>query len=174
MSAASSQRQLIDRDWLSSMVEAYSGPLERFFRRRVDGRSEVDDLVQEVFYHLARRRGSPAIDESQAYLFQIATNVLRDRHRRARTRRKADHLSFDEHLHGYEHISTERVVAGRQQLEALKAGLFELPERTRTVFVLQRLEGLRYHEVAEHLGLSISTIEKHMMHAIRHLARIVE
>jgi RNA polymerase sigma-70 factor (ECF subfamily) len=45
----------------------------------------------------------------------------------------------------------------------------ELPARTRDVFVLRRLEGLPYNEIAKRLGLSVSAVEKHMLRATRHL-----
>ncbi len=100
---------------LSSVVAEYTGPLERFFRRRVADPAEVDDLVQEVFLRLAR-----------------------------------------------------------QSVAALKAALAELPERTQTVFVLHRFEGLRYGEIAVTLGISVSAVEKHMMRAMSHIVRGME
>jgi RNA polymerase sigma factor (sigma-70 family) len=45
----------------------------------------------------------------------------------------------------------------------------DLPERTRTVFVLRRLEGQSYREISLRLGLSVSAVEKHMLRAVRHL-----
>jgi len=48
--------------------------------------------------------------------------------------------------------------------------LLELPERTRVVFVLRRLENLSYSEIGLRLGLSVSAVEKHMLRAVRHLA----
>jgi RNA polymerase sigma factor (sigma-70 family) len=48
--------------------------------------------------------------------------------------------------------------------------LLELPERTRQIFVLRRLEGLSYFEIGRRLGVSVSAVEKHMQRAVRHLA----
>ena len=50
------------------------------------------------------------------------------------------------------------------------ATLDELPERTRQVFVLCRVEGIRQKNVARRLGVSVSAVEKHMIRAIAHLA----
>ena len=46
-----------------------------------------------------------------------------------------------------------------------------MPERTRHVFVLRRIEGLRYQDVAKRLGLSVSAVEKHMQRAMLHLVQ---
>ena len=54
-------------------------------------------------------------------------------------------------------------------MELLQRALLELPERTRAIFVLQRFEGLKYKEIADRLGISASSVEKHMMSAIKHI-----
>ena len=52
--------------------------------------------------------------------------------------------------------------------------LMKLPERTRAVFLLRRLEGMSYSEIAIRLGVSVSAAEKHMLRAVRHLLANVE
>lgn len=55
----------------------------------------------------------------------------------------------------------------------LRAALEELPPRTRAVFLLHRFDGFKYREIAKRLGISSSSVEKHMMVAIKHvLARM--
>ncbi len=66
--------------------------------------------------------------------------------------------------------SAEAVVAGRQRLQTLMTALDQLPEKTRTIFRLHKFEGLSYAEVAEKQGISRSSVEKHMMDALRILA----
>jgi RNA polymerase sigma-70 factor (ECF subfamily) len=61
-------------------------------------------------------------------------------------------------------------VGARQELHAATLALLRLPERTRTVFILRRLEGMRFHEIASHLGISVSAVEKHMVRAIHQLS----
>lgn len=159
---------------LSSVVAEYTGPLERFFRRRVADPAEVDDLVQEVFLRLARQSNVAAIENPHAYVFQTAANILRDSGRWSLSRRRAEHEPFEEAIHGCEAISPERIASARQSVAALKAALAELPERTQTVFVLHRFEGLRYGEIAVTLGISVSAVEKHMMRAMSHIVRGME
>jgi RNA polymerase sigma-70 factor (ECF subfamily) len=49
--------------------------------------------------------------------------------------------------------------------------LLELPERTRTIFVLRRMEGLRYQDIAQRLGISLSLVEKQMARAVAYLSQ---
>ena len=56
---------------------------------------------------------------------------------------------------------------GREALSEVGAALLELPERTRQVFVLRRLEDMSFREIALRLGLSVSAVEKHMLRAGR-------
>ena len=59
---------------------------------------------------------------------------------------------------------------GNEAIAAILVSLGELPERTRRVFVLRRIEGMQQKVAARRLGISVSAVEKHMIKAIRHLA----
>lgn len=148
--------------------------LTRFFGRRVADADEIEDLVQDTFARVVARDGGEPIENLGGYLRRTADNVLIDRARR-RTSRHADaHMAFDPDRHGGADIDPERIVAARQELDTAIAALLSLPERTRTVFLLFRLEGYKQREIAEQLGISLSTVEKDMVKAIRHLSVQVE
>lgn len=66
--------------------------------------------------------------------------------------------------------SAEAVVASRERLSALVAALETLPRKTATIFRMHKFDGLSYAEVAVRLGISRSSVEKHMMDALRILA----
>ena len=69
---------------------------------------------------------------------------------------------------------THRIVAGGQALAEVASVLDALPERTRTIFVLRRIEGMRHKEIALRLGISVSAVEKHVVRAIEALAGQME
>jgi RNA polymerase sigma factor (sigma-70 family) len=77
-------------------------------------------------------------------------------------------------LHGECEVDPERIVGGKQELESATMVLLRLPERTRTVFILRRLEGRRFQDIAAHLGISVSAVEKHMVRAIHQLSLEME
>lgn len=113
------------------------------------------------------RRGSLAdVSHLGAFVFQTAANILRDRKRREATRAANAHEPIDEAQVDHTAFSPERVLLGREALGRLQTGLLDLPERTREVFFLGRIERMPYAEIAERLGVSLSAINKHMAKAL--------
>lgn len=144
--------------------------LLRFFRRRLGQGADVEDMVQEVFMHLARQDGAAQIRDPERYVFRVATNVLRDRLRRNAVRHHGEHVSLDEVESLGEAPSEEQVYADRELLRQVLETLAELTPKCRTSFLLHRFEGLSYSEIARRLGVSRSAIEKQMMHVIQVLS----
>ena len=162
----------LQQAFFRQLSETYRGPLTAYFERRVRSRAEAEDLTQEVFLRLVRRLDAEAIDNPEAFLFRTAVNLLRDRSRREKTFR--NHLSETElRQDRFEGISPERVLESRQALQRALQCLEELDERTRDAFILHRLEGLKYAEIAEVFGVSVSSVEKYIIKALAHLMRRV-
>lgn len=149
----------------------YRASLTRFFSRRVPDAAEVDDMVQDVFERLLKRGRVAELELQQigGYVFSIASSVIADRLRRRQVRHAGEHDPFDSRKHGDVDFSPEDVLLGRERLARASAALLELPERTRTIFVLRRLEGMKYLDIAARLSISRSAVEKHMERAIAHL-----
>lgn len=145
-----------------------------YFRRRVRDQDDVEDLVQDVFTRIVARDSSNPVAHLGGYILRTAASVLADRGRRRAVRQADLHIAFDAERHGDADLDPERMLSGKQELHAATAALLSLPERTRTVFVLRRLEGYRHGDIAAHLGISVSAVEKHMVRAIRHLSDQME
>ena len=160
-----------EQQGLRAIATSFGPSLTRFFRRRIEDPAEVEDLVQEVFLRLARRGGVGEMEKVGGYVFETAASVIHDRQRRRQVRCAEAHDLFDPDRHADTDFPPDRVLDGQERLRRASAALLELPERTRHVFVLRRLEGLRYQDVAKRLGLSVSAVEKHMQRAIAHLIR---
>jgi len=103
------------------------------------------------------------------YVFQVAANVLRDHARRWSIReQEANHAALDDDiLEGG--FTPERVLLGQESLERLICALHELPAKTQAIFALYHFEGVAQVDIARKLNMSISTVEKHMGRANRHL-----
>lgn len=163
------------RATLAGQAEPVRRWLTSFFRRRSPVEADIEDLVQEVFARIVARDSEQPIDNLNGYVMRTASSVMADNLRRRSTRRAMFHVSYDPELHdGDEEIDPERVLSGKEELDAATAALLSLPERTRTIFVLCRLEGYRHRDIAQHLGISVSAVEKHMVRAIQHLAMELE
>lgn len=159
---------------LATRSRALRGALTRYFQRRLPDANEVDDLVQEVFLRIVRRGNSQDLDRFEGYVFETAASVFKDRFRRRRVRMSASHVAFEPDLHGESDISPEQTVLAREALRETTRAIMTLPERTRTIFILRRLEGLSHPEIARRLGLSLSAVEKHIQRAAKQLLALGE
>src|SRR5579859_2371652 len=152
----------------------FSGPLLRFFLRRIRDRAQAEDLAQEVLLKVLRSTDGELIVNPEAYVFKAAGNLLRD-HRRRRLRNPILQALSLEELVGesgarlVEDRSPERVLMGEATLEEVLSALGEIGELTRNIFVLFRLENMQQKEIAALHGIGLSTVEKHVMRAMLHL-----
>lgn len=165
-------------DALRAALDArFRMPLMGYFVTRVNNRDEAEDLTQEVFVRLVGLASLHDIDRAEAFVFRIASNLLRDRSRRAKrwrwqTKGTLDHHAVEEIVKELvEDRGPERVLLGRETLAEVLRALDELGDRTRDIFLLFRLEGMKQHDIAILHGISRSTVEKHVMKAVSHLAR---
>jgi RNA polymerase sigma-70 factor, ECF subfamily len=135
-------------------------------------RDEALDLSQEVFLRVFRTihrfRGQSSL---RTWIYRIAVNQARNRHRFWRRRHRADQVSLDEHLatHG-EFVSEgeatpERVLAQKELATRLQVALDRLPFDQRTAIVLREIDGLSYDEIAFSLGLAIGTVKSRLTRA---------
>lgn len=155
---------------LIHLHERYRPALMAFFVRRVRNRAEAEDLTQEVFAKLAMA-GRRHVRHVDAYVFQTAANLLCDRGRREKVR--ADHRATlqAQEAAPTESLGPERLIESRQNLARVVEALLELPERTRGIFILHRVEKLKKAEIASMFGISVSGIDKHLVKAVLHLHR---
>ncbi len=154
----------------------FSAPLMSFFLRRLKDRSQAEDLTQEVLLRVLRACGGDAIENADGYVFKTAVNLLKDQARRALRHGTPHFLSIEDALDGelqselVEGRSPERVLLSEDALGEVLAALKELGELTRNIFILFRLESMKQKDIAALYGISQSTVEKHVMKAVLHLA----
>jgi RNA polymerase sigma factor (sigma-70 family) len=158
-----------ERTAIEAISLRFRSALVGYFQRRTRDAAEAEDLAQEVFLRILRRGNVAGLHDVRAYLFEIAASVLVDRLRRGIVRHRWDHEVLDPQAQVGEDFSSERILMGQQSLDRVAVALLELPERTRTIFMLHRLDGVRSADVAIRLGISISAVEKHMVRAVTHL-----
>ncbi|HWV54461.1 RNA polymerase sigma factor [Pseudorhodoplanes sp.] len=155
---------------LEDLYRVHGPRLLRFFARRAD-RQDAIDLVQESFVRFASSAAcrDRTVECPEAYLNQIATNLLRDRAKLALQRSLSSHVpAEDVPLAGADLLAT---LEARDKLNRLQNALMRLKPKTREIFLAHRLDGLSYRQIAERSGLSIKGVEWHMTKAIDLLDR---
>lgn len=161
-------------DLRSELAERFQRPLLKFFARRIRDRAEAQDLTQEVLLRVIGANGLEHVERREAFVFRIAVNLLRDRHRMARRGGQAipmdDALAVELENELVEDLSPERVLLSEESLADALRTLGELGDRTRDIFILFRLENMKQKDIATLYGIGQSTVEKHVMKAVLHLA----
>lgn len=152
----------------------FRASLMAYFLRRVSNRSEAEDLTQDTFARLIGSHSLETAEETRAYVFRVASNLLRDRARMMARRRGVTVLPLETASGAAkrdfaEEIGPERVVLAREKLGEVLACLDELGGRTKSIFILFRLEGMKQKDIAALYGIGLSTVEKQVMAAVLHL-----
>jgi RNA polymerase sigma-70 factor (ECF subfamily) len=153
---------------LARLNRRFRPALMAFFLRRLRNHAEAEDMTQDVFVRLA---GADAgqMKSADAYIFQIAANLLRDRGRREKVRADYRERLWSQDGAEVDPLDPLRFTADRESLQLLVGGLRELPEPTRAIFVLYRLENVDKRAIAETYGLAMSSVDRHLAKAMAHL-----
>jgi RNA polymerase sigma factor (sigma-70 family) len=139
--------------------------MEALVSRRVGCRATAADLVQDLFVRFWRRP-LVQVEELNTYLMRCAGNIAIDHLRNEGTRaRLHEELMPDEPE--LRSDAPQAALEASNDLRHIEAALRGLPEKTRQIFLLNRIHGRKYGEIATVMGLSQSAVEKHMMRALQ-------
>jgi RNA polymerase sigma factor (sigma-70 family) len=147
-------------------------PLRRFFTAYRLSAEDAEDLEQEVFLRLTRPGQLAGLRDPEAYAFTLARNLMRDRARRLRTRCSSSSVAIEEINLPCSRPTPEQAVEHYEQLQSADTALAALKPSTRAAFLMHRVDGLEYSDVASRMGVSVSMVEKHIMAAIAALREV--
>jgi RNA polymerase sigma-70 factor (ECF subfamily) len=155
-----------------SFLEARDDLL-RFLRRR-GRRAAAEDIVQNVWLKLRERDNGETWQEPRAVLFTTAANLGIDGYRREVAAQRAITRELAHAAITQQSLDPEAQadVAGR--LEKLAAALAQLQPQCRDAFLLNRLEKLTHAEIADRLGISTKTVQRHIERALRVCVQVLE
>ncbi|AZE63441.1 Sigma factor, ECF subfamily [Pseudomonas synxantha] len=154
---------------LKGLFLKHADTLRGYLARKVRDPQLAADLVQESFLRLAQKPAGERIDNSQGYLYRTASNLLID-HIRQEARQKTDTVPHEALAEIEDDVAgLEAQAMAQQQRQALKQALAELPERTQQIFRLNRIEGMTHAQVAQHLDISDSSVQKHLAKALAYV-----
>lgn len=144
--------------------------LERQIARRIGNRSVARDLVHDIFLRLWERSGEQAGNPA-AFMTRAAQNAAIDHLRRERVR--------NIHIAGL--VARDPApdpafasLAAQQSGQAVLAAIRGLPETTQRLFLMNRVQGQSFREIASRCGMSERNVAKHMAKAVACCARAIE
>jgi len=158
-------------DWFAREVLVHERALMQYLQRCWPRRDELPDLRQEVYVRVyeAAMRSRPTAPK--AFVFATARHLMTDRLRRGRVVSIEPVGDFESpNVYLIDEVSPERWLGTRQALRRLAEALDALPDRCREVVWLRRVEELSQKDVAQRLGISGRTVEKHLAKGMRLIA----
>jgi RNA polymerase sigma-70 factor (ECF subfamily) len=158
------------------VYEAYSRhglSLKRFIGRFMHSSSDIEDIAQEAFLRAYAVESSRPIEQPKSFLFRIAKHLALSQLTR-KARQITDYIedSADSAVIQIEH-SAEDEVSARQTLGLHCEAVAQLAPQCRQVYLLRKVHGFSHKEIAEQLGIAVSTVEKHLMKAVEQCDRYV-
>ena len=161
---------------VTPVYDAYTrhgSSLKRFIGRFMRNSSDIEDIAQEAFLRAYTvERGRP-IEQPKSFLFRIAKHLALSQLSR-KARQITDYIEDfeDSSVIQLEH-SAEEEISARQMLGLHVEAVTELSAQCRQVYLLRKVHGFSHKEIAAHLGIAVSTVEKHLMKAIEQCERYV-
>jgi RNA polymerase sigma factor (sigma-70 family) len=165
---------------ISEAVVREQGRLRNFVRKYVSDQSDVEDILQDVFYEfVAAYRMLKPVEHATAWLFRVARNRVIDRFRgktrdvlrnAPETPRGEGDLDLGELLPSPD-AGPEAAYVRHVLLEEIDDALLELPEEQREVFIGHELLGYSFQELSEQTGVSVNTLLSRKRYAVLHLRR---
>ncbi len=163
--------------FLEQLVDNYGRSLERFLSRKLDNPADAAEVAQEAFLRVYRLKQPEKLDNARAFLFQVASNLAVDQ-----LRRRSLHYRFlkSEESQGGDSdasesaagaASPEQILNAREKLARIYEAIDELPAKCRQAFLLHRNSGMSYNDIARELDVSVSSVEKYILQALKQCRR---
>ena len=154
--------------------------LKRYFTLRLGSAEAAEDLVQDIYFKVSAGGAPEDIGNPAAFLYRLGTNLMLDRlkqQRRAVARETGWAETQTVAIGGEASADTppaDEALVQRQRLAQMLAALDELTPACRRAFRLHKLDGLSHAQTAAAMGVSKSTIEKHIGAALKHLLKTLD
>lgn len=156
----------------NALYNLHSKMLLSNIRSLVKDNETAKELLQDLYLKIWENRAVINPEQSfKSYLFTIARNIVYDYFRRASLDKKAKAILMIHAIDSYTH--TEEGIAFKESNRMLKAAIDELPPQRRLVYTLSKREGKSHQEISRLLGISISTVNNHMVKANKEIQKFL-
>ena len=167
--------------YVSELFRKYQAQLKGFIAKRVPSKEDCEDILQNVFYQLAKINiETNPIEQVSAWLYSVTRNQIIDWSRKKReealpeVHNNEEDQSFISELTGLlldEDASPEMDFIRSLVWEELENAMNELPEEQSTIFKLTELEGFSFKEISESTGITVNTLISRKRYAVLHLRK---
>jgi len=157
--------------WLGQYILPHEPALRSWLSRRRVGDLDVDDIIQETYARLITKPTVHDIRDPKSYFFQVARSVIATSLRGVKV---VTILVSDPEVMSLPamEVGADVLLSDRQELQRLIEAIAALPEPTRTIFRLRRIEQLPQRDIAARLAMPESTVEKHISRALGRMSEL--
>ena len=155
------------------MFKKYYNPLCNYASTIVNDHKMAQDVVQDVFTKLWDKRDNISInDNEKSYLFQAVKNRSLEMLRKRKSDQKISTADYnDVHV---DNLEIEEEAKNYMLKEFLYKSIGQLPQKCQVIFVLNKVNGLTYNEIASDLNISVKTVENQIGRAYRKLRVLMD
>ena len=157
----------MDKKDFKLLFDTYFESIKNYIFYRIGDIDIATDLAQDVFVKIWEKQLDLEPGHAKYLLYKIAKDLLVSKYRRQEVENK--------YINRMQFQLTEEYTDGEFDYKQLKVryenALQKLPEKQRTVFMMSRMEELKYTEIAQLLDISIKTVEKRMSNALFYLRK---
>jgi RNA polymerase sigma factor (sigma-70 family) len=171
--------QLTQQLTVTDVVREEGSRLFNFIRKRVKSTLDAEDILQDVYFQLAKISNDiNSIERMSSWLFMIARNKITDNYRKKKSLTFSDMagpVTEDEGVSFFEDFISDQEDLADQLLtrdgmwDQLDTALEELPPEQREVFEMHEFEGLSFKEISEKTGVQVNTLLSRKRYATIHL-----
>ncbi len=156
---------LASRDGLSRLVATIVPP------------HEIEDVVQETYVRICQAKNTEKILSKKSFMYTTAKNLALDYQKKAATKLLDDKVEWSERESFIDDENYDRVlndVIANDEFSTFCEAVRQLPTQCRKVFVLKKVYGYTQKEIAKDMGLSESTVEKHISAGLKRCIQLAE
>lgn len=159
----------MEKEDFKKLFDAYFESIKNYLFYRIGDIDVATDITQDVFTRVWEKQMNVDLSQAKYLLYKIAKDMLVSKYRRIEVENKyTTRMQFE---------MTELVASDDYDYKQLKSkyekALNKLPEKQRTVFMMSRMDELKYQEIADRLEISIKTVEKRMSNALFYLRKVL-
>lgn len=157
-------------NWFREIFDLYYDGLRNFAYFKTGDGQLADDVVQDAFLKLWSLRHKVRKDTVKALLYTMTTNIIKNQYKRRQVEYRFSRLISSDNRSE----SADSNMLTFEFQRKLEKAIAQIPDGPRIVFLMSRIEGLNYNEIADRLNLSVKAIEKRMSEALRILRSHIE
>ena len=136
--------------------------LKKFLKRFLASEHDIEDIIQEVYIKAHNAEQGKNIEQPKAYLFRIAKNLALDELKKSSRVMTKYIEECVESIPKEKSASMETEAEADESLTRYCEAIDRLPAKCKQVFIMRKVHGLKHNDIAKELGISLSSVEKHL------------